>query len=133
MLFDGIRYVEGSDWNYDVAGSTLSTPSAGDIIMRFKATRAFRLPQNLTGSQFHAEVAPGAGGLTLTIYKNAGVGSPGGGSALGTIVFNSGSNTPDSETFGSDVDFAIGDRLEVEATVCDSADDIYVTFKTQAV
>ena len=132
MLFDTITFVEGADWNYDVAGSTLSTPSDGDIIMRFKAVRAFRLPANVAGSQFEAETAPSGGTLTLTILKNAGTGSPGGGSAIGTVVFNNGNTSPNTITV-SETDFAVGDRLEVEATITNSADDIYVTFKTQAV
>ena len=63
MLSDTLTFVTGADWNYDIAGSTLSTPSDTDVITRFTATRAMRLPQNLSGSPLDAQTGPNGGAL----------------------------------------------------------------------
>ena len=122
MLMDTITFLDGSDWNYDVAGSTVSTPSDNDVILRFRAVRAFRLPTSLTGSSFYAETAP-SGAAVITLYKND--------VSIGTVNFASGSNTA-TITFSSDVEFAIGDRLEAVVTTANSIDEVYLTFKTLA-
>jgi len=125
MLIDGISYVAGSDHNYDIAGSTINKPIDAAVLMRFIATRAFRLPTGLTGSQCESTVAPAAG-VAYSIKKN--------GSPAGTIDFAISALTA-TFTFASDVDFAAGDVLTVEApaTADTTHDELAWTFKTAAV
>ena len=122
MLIDTPTYVAGSDWGYDITGSTLSAPSDGDIIMRFKATRAFKLPTNLSGSQMSADVAPSSN-ATFTVQKNN--------ASVGTFQIDT-NGTLVSPTF-TEASFATGDTLEVEATTANAIDEVFITFKTVAV
>jgi hypothetical protein len=122
MLFDTITYVAGADHLYDIAGSTLSTPSDSDIITRFVATRAFSLPANLAGTKISVGTNPSSS-ATLTIKKN--------GSGVATITINSsGVETLPTQTA---VSFAIDDILTIEVTTADSIDDLGITLKTLAV
>ena len=123
MLMDSITYVTGADHNYDVAGSTLSTPANDDVVMRFRAVRAFKIPASATGSTFFAEVTASGSAATFNNQKND--------SAIGTLTFNTGSNTP-VVSFTNEVSFAVGDRLEVVCTAANSIDQVYFTFKTLA-
>lgn len=135
MLFDTITFVSGSDWNYDIAGSTLSTPSAADVIMRHTATRAFDLPQNLVGSYMDAQTGPNGGNLVMTVSVN--------GVSQGVFTFNDSTGAAKSLQMSAadsitgnlssgDVSVAVGDIVELTLTTVSSADDISVTFKTRA-
>lgn len=125
MLIDGITYVTGSDHNYDIAGATIALPADGAELMRFIATRAFRLPSSLTGTRAESTVAPTAQ-TSYIIKKN-------GGASSGTIDFAIATNIA-TFTFASNVDFAAGDVLTVEApaTADTTHDEICWTFKTVA-
>lgn len=134
MLFDTITYVSGADHNYDLAASTLSTPSDGDVIMRHTATRAFDLPQNLAGSYMDAQIGPSAGVLLMTLSVN--------GVSQGTFSFADAAGAAvsvlmSSATVGGniasgDVAVAAGDIVELTLTTVSSSDKISVTFKTAA-
>lgn len=123
MLFDTISYVEGADHLYDIAGSTLSTPSDADIVVRFEAVRAFKIPASFAGTEVNLDTKPSSSAV-LTVKKN------GTGLTNGTISVDSGG----SVTLGSvaETSFAVGDLLEIEFTTVDSSDDLAVTLKTLA-
>lgn len=121
MLTDGLAFAAGSDWNYDIAGSTLSTPSDGDIVVRFAATRAFTIPANMAGTEVEFGTDPSSS-ATLTLQKN--------GANSGAITINS-SGTVTLPTQGA-VSFAAGDVLQVVFTTVDSADDLSITIPTVA-
>ena len=87
---------------YHKASPTVSEPMWGFIF-----TEAMTLPASLTGSQFRADAAPSGGAVAFTLHKN-------GGSSLGTISFADASNTA-TISFSTETDFAIGDRLEINA------------------
>jgi hypothetical protein len=112
----------GSAWNYDIAGSTFTTPSDGDIILKFIAVREYRLPEDLLDSQFYFGTPPtSAGVLTVTLLEG---GSP---TTLGTIaVDNAGVATPTL----SEVTINEGDIITVEVTTADGMDDIILTLLT---
>lgn len=97
------KYVGGA--LYDIAGSTLSIPTASAKLMRLSVTRAFSLPASLTGSYAESVVAATAS-TTYTIKKN--------GSSIGSIDWAA-SGTIATFTFASTVSFAVGDILTVEA------------------
>lgn len=123
MLMDTISFVSGADWNYDIAGSTLSTPGDGDIITRFVATRAFKLPASMAGASFDVGVNPSSA-ATLTLKKN------GTGITNGTVSISTGGvATPGAM---AETSFAIGDVLEIEVTTANALDDLSVTLKTLA-
>ncbi len=123
MLFDTISYVSGADWNYDIAGSTLSTPADGDVITRFTATRAFTLPADMVGTESNQGVNP-LSSAVLTVAKN--------GVSAGTITINSSGVPTMVTTSNADVDFAVDDVLTITVTTTDSIDDLSVTLKTLA-
>ena len=81
------------------------SPDSAEIIMRHPAAIAFKLPQNLTNSQFISNVACNAT-ASFTLNKN--------GSPIGTVEFGTG-QTSGSATFSSEVSFAIGDIFTIEA------------------
>lgn len=121
MLFDTITYVAGADHLYDIAGSTLSTPSDSDIITRFVATRAFSLPANLAGTKVYVGTNPSAT-ATVTVQKN--------GASAGAITISTGG----VETLPTQaaVSFAVDDILTIEVTTANSIDDLGITLKTLA-
>jgi len=121
MLFDTITYVAGADHLYDIAGSTLSTPSDSDIITRFVATRAFSLPANLAGTKVSVGTNPSAT-ATVTVQKN--------GASAGAITISTGG----VETLPTQaaVSFAVDDILTIEVTTANSIDDLGITLKTLA-
>jgi len=123
MLFDTISYVSGADWNYDIAGSTLSTPSDDDVIVRFEAVRAFDLPANLTGLSLGAGTLP-TSSATFKIQKN--------GSDVTNATFSIASGGGVTLGTNSAESFAIGDVLSVVITAVDSGDDFSLTVKTLA-
>jgi hypothetical protein len=85
----------------------------------------FRLPASLTGSDDYALTAPSGGDDVYTIYKN--------GSSIGTITFADGSNTA-TYSFASDVDFAAGDRLDIQsAATMNGSADVMITLKGQRI
>ena len=123
MLFDTISYVAGADHLYDIAGSTLSTPSDSDVVVRFEAVRAFKIPANFAGTEVNLGTLP-ASNAVLTVKKN------GTGLTNGTIQVASGGGV----TLGSvaETSYAVGDLLEIEFTTVDSSDELAVTLKTLA-
>ena len=124
MLFDTITHVSGADHLYDIAGSTLSTPEDGDIILRFTAVRPFKLPGSFAGTKVSVGTNPSST-ATLTVKKN------GSGFTNSTITVN----TSGVETLGaiSATSFAADDVFEVELTTANGIDDLGITFKTLAV
>jgi hypothetical protein len=80
-------------------------PADGAIVCRFQATRAFALPASLTGSVFTAVTAATAS-TTFTLKKN--------GSSIGSVAWSA-AGTVGTPTFASDVSFAAGDILLLEA------------------
>lgn len=90
---------------YDVAGSTLSMPTDGAVLMRLSVTRAFTLPASLTGSYAESEVAT-TGAASYPIKIN--------GSSVGSLDWAS-SGTIATFTFSTQQSLAIGDILTVEA------------------
>lgn len=121
MLFDTITYVTGADWNYDIAGSTLSTPSDATTITRFTATRAFSIPANMAGTVVSVGTNPSSA-ATLTVKKN--------GASAGAITVNT-SGVETLPTQGA-VDFAVDDVLEIEVTTAAGIDNLGITIKTLA-
>ena len=124
MLFDTISYVAGADWNYDISGSTLSTPSDGSVITRFVATRAFTLPDNLEGTKVSVGINPSST-ATITVKKN--------GTELDTSNGKITVNTSGVETLptvSSDLDFAVDDVLTIEVTTASGIDELGITIKT---
>ena len=127
MLSDTLTYVAGADWNYDIAGSTLSTPSDGDIITRFTATRAMTVKAATANIQADANDLPDTL-ATFKVWKNSG-GSYGGTPDFTFTVSSAGAI---AVTQGADVSLAAGDILEIEIDVFDNSDDWGVTLKTEA-
>lgn len=123
MLSDSITFLAGSDWLYDIAGSTLSTPSDGNVISRFTCPRALKIPASFAGSQLTANVLPTTL-ATLTIKKN------GTGLTNGTITINNAG----AVVLGSvaETSYAAGDILEIEVTTADSIDEVGFSLKTVA-
>ena len=121
MLMDTIQHLTGADWAYDITGSTLAAPSDDDIVLRHKAARAFRLPEDLAGTVAEAEVAPSSN-ATFTVLKND--------VSVGTFQINTSGDLV-APTFTS-ASFAIGDRLELQVTTANSIDEVYFTFQTVA-
>jgi hypothetical protein len=121
MLMDSIRYISGADWNYDIAGSTLSPPSDGDVITRFTATRKFRLPANFAGVVFNLGTNP-TSTAQIAIKKN--------GTTIGAIAIN----TSGVETLPTvpATDFEIDDRLEIEVVTAAGMGQVGITIKTLA-
>ena len=124
MLSDTLTFVAGADWNYDVAGSTLSTPSDTDIITRFTVVRAMKIPAVFAGTEVSAGTNPTTL-ATLTVKKN------GTGLTNGTITINSGGTVTLNASF-AETSFAAGDVLEIEVTTADGVDDLGITIKTLA-
>jgi hypothetical protein len=122
---DGTNVVSGpgstSGQVYDVAAMKAGEPGASEVILRFVAARAFRLPQNLTGSYAVAVVAADAT-TTFAIKKN--------GSDVGSFEFASAADDA-TFTMASNTDFAAGDVLTIVAPASPDADlaDIAVTLK----
>lgn len=127
MLFDTITYVDGADHLYDIAGSTLSTPSVNDILVRFEAVRAFKLPASLAGTEANAGTDPVGTDAILQVKKN------GTNITSATITLT----TAGAVTLGAsaETEFVAGDLLEIELTQVGSTsgpDDLAVTLKTLA-
>jgi len=124
MLMDGITYLSGADLNYDIAGSTLTIPTDGAVIMRFSVNRAFTLPVSLVGSNAESVTAPTAA-ASYSIQRN--------GVEVGTIDFASGVNDA-TFTFASAEAFVIDDLLTVvaPATADSTHDGLAWTFNTVA-
>lgn len=124
MLFDSISYVSGSDWNYDIAGSTLSTPSNDDVIVRFEAPRSFVLPASLAGLSAGSATNPSSS-ATFKVQKN------GSDITNATFSINSSGTLVNSASNSADT-FSVGDVLTVIVTAVDSGDDFSLSIKTLA-
>ena len=129
MLFDTITYVEDSDWNYDLSGSTLSTPSDNDVIMRFKAVRDFKLPTNLAGSVAEAETAPSSA-TTFTLYTIPAGSGTGSRTSIGTFQIDTGGEITGQSLTETTV--SAGVMIELEVGTANSIDEVFVTLKTVA-
>ena len=105
---------------YDIAGSTLSQPTDGAVIMRFQANRAFRLPTGLTDSAGGCDIAATAQ-ADYDIQKNGG--------SIGTMTWAAAA-TDATFTFSTQIDFASGDTLTVVAPATADAthDGLQFTF-----
>jgi len=90
---------------YDIASFFVAKPGASDICIKFLATQAYHLPQNLTLSQAHAETAATAS-TVFDVKKN--------GSNVGTITFAA-AGTVATFVMASQTNFVAGDRLTVIA------------------
>ncbi len=89
---------------YDICAFWGGKPAASEKLLRLDVVRSFKLVASLTGSQFAIGTNPAAT-LTLTIFQN--------GTSKGTVAFSTGGSP--TVTFSSDVTFAAGDILEVDA------------------
>lgn len=123
MLSDTLTYVAGADWNYDLAGSTLSTPGDADVITRFTAVRDMNIPADFAGTEMTAGTAPGTI-ATLTV-------------SVDDVDLTSGTITYDSSdvvTLGSVAETAVaaGSVIEITITTADGIDDVGITMKTTA-
>ena len=102
---------------YDVGASFAGVPANDEIVSRFVATRAFRLPSGLSGSASHARTAATAETI-FDIQVNA--------VSKGSMTFAIAATTA-TFSFASDVDLVSGDRLEIvgpagaDATLADIA------------
>jgi len=97
---------------YDIAGSTVSQPTDGAVLMRFSVNRPFSLPSGLTGSFAESVVAP-TGSPSYSIKKN--------GTAIGSIDFT---GNVAAFTFSTTTSFVQGDILTVEApAIADATHD----------
>lgn len=121
MLMDTITFAAGADWNYDIAGSTLSTPSDGDIITRFVATRAFDIPANMADTKISVGTNPTTS-ATLLVFRGV------------TQVASISINSSGVETLPTQaaVSFAVDDVLTIEVDTADGIDDLGITIKTVA-
>ena len=90
---------------YDIASFFSAKPAASDICIKFVATQAYHLPQNLTLSQAHAEASATAS-TVFDVKKN--------GSNVGTITFAA-AGTVATFVMASQTNFVAGDRLTVVA------------------
>jgi hypothetical protein len=93
---------------YDVAAYLPGKPAANAVLARLMLTRASRLPVGLTGSQFYAQTMSSGTSTAITIRKMTNAGTV---TNIGTLTFSTSSRFP-SVTFGSTVDFAVGDFIE---------------------
>ncbi len=74
---------------YDIAGSIIGQPTAGDIALQFVVVRKFTIAANYSGSLAKCDTAP-AGSTVFTVHRNA--------TQTGTITFGAGAT---SGTFSS--------------------------------
>lgn len=91
---------------YDLGFFFSGLPVDAALLAAFICVRKIRLLKDLPGLQTKAQVAATADAI-FTIKKN--------GVPKGTLQFSAASTTADTVTFASDVDFAIGDLLEIHA------------------
>lgn len=109
---DSSKYVGSA--LYDIAGSTISQPTDGAVLMRFSVNRPFTLPSGLTDSKAESTVAA-TGSASYPIKKN--------GVQVGTIDWAAAA-TDATFTFSSAESFVVGDILTVEApATADAAHD----------
>lgn len=90
---------------YDVATSVFGKPTDGEVVMRFRACRAYTLQSDQTNGQAKSSVAATASSV-FTVAKN--------GVAVGTITFAA-SGTVGTIAIASNISFAIGDVLTITA------------------
>ena len=129
MLLDSVQFLPGADQRYDISLGTLLAPSTGDILLRFKATRGFRLPANLVGSVAEAETPP-SGTTSFTIYK--GVGSPL--TEIGSFdIATTGLLTNAATPSGVAQDVGVGDQVTIMIGTANSIDEVFVTLDTVGV
>jgi hypothetical protein len=114
-----IRYIysDGTDL-YDLGSAAVGgpydptlffagSPVGGQTILSIRTSRPFTLFSGLPGTQVYAEFEPQDGDWVLEIEKND--------VAVGDITITNNTNDSFSVTFGSDVSFAVGDRLSLIA------------------
>lgn len=91
---------------YDLGFFFSGLPVDAALLAAFICVRKIRLLADLPGLQTKAQVAATADAV-FTIKKN--------GVPKGTLQFSAASTTADTVVFSADVDFAIGDLLEIHA------------------
>lgn len=97
---------------YDIAGSSIGTIRAGDIIASHVTVRGFKLKAGFYGCIASAGVAPAAN-TSFTIGK---IGRTGAESTLGSMVFNAGETQGIFVQNGSaDINITAGETLFVKA------------------
>lgn len=118
---EALNYVAAKTIPYDIDGFCSGKPATSAHVLAFVATRAFTLPQNLTGSYAKSQTAATAE-TVLTVYKNA--------SSIGTMTFAA-LGTSATFTFASAVSFAAGDVLRVVAPASQDSTlaDLALNFK----
>ncbi len=137
MLSDTLTFVDGADWNYDISGSTLSTPNDGDIITRFVASRAYKIPQNASGSRLAAATGPGAAQTLIIKIFVDGVEEGSftftqGGGAGAAVDVDLSATTVAGNISSAAVEVAIGEVVTIEADTLNGSDDLAVTIKSLA-
>lgn len=90
---------------YDIATSIFGKPANSEVVIRFRAPRAFLVSQVQTNGQAKAGTAATAS-RTFVLAKN--------GTQFGTVVFGAGQTTG-TISVGSPVSFAVGDLLTLTA------------------
>lgn len=91
---------------YDLGFFFSGLPVDAALLSAFICVRPIRLLATLPGLQTKAQVAATADAV-FTVKKN--------GVSKGTLQFSAASTTADTVVFSADVDFAIGDLLEIHA------------------
>lgn len=91
---------------YDIACNVFGQPGDGDLVMRFVATRPFKLMDNFAGSVGYVGTNPDASAV-FDVRKN--------GSSIGTVTVGTGGTFTFSTTGSTIETFAVGDRFEVFA------------------
>lgn len=121
--------------NYDISFSVIGViPADGNPLREFMVTRALKIPASLTGSVIYLGTATAVETLVFPIYQLT---SAGASTQIGTATFTAGTGVDASGgqtatiDFAADVNFAITDRLVIDApTVQDaSAKDLVMTIQ----
>lgn len=124
LYSDGTDIIEIADKahfvGFDIGAFFGGLPADNALLLKFVAVRAFTLPQDLTGSRAHSEVAANAT-ADFDLQKN--------GSSIGTMSF-AGAATTATFTHSSATSFAVGDRFHIIAPTPQDANlaDIAATF-----
>jgi hypothetical protein len=116
----------GGSSSYDISMFVQGKPSAGEVVLRYMAVRAFTLDTTGSNHKSKANVAATAS-ATINVAKN--------GSTFMTVVFAAAGTTPTiTVTNSAACTFAIGDILTVTmpASVDSTLSDIYLTLKGTA-
>lgn len=117
------RDIGGINEPHDIHAFVPGVMANAQLLFRMKATRAFTLPINLTGS-FVSAVSAATGSTVITLKKN--------GTSIGTATFAPAATTA-TFSFAAAVSFAAGDVFTIEgpatadATLADTSYDLFGT------